>query len=171
MSDEITLDQLLADGSSGSGEVVNVDEPMVKVAIFALNGEWYALYGGNVREVLPPSAVFFIPGCPPSLEGVINLRGDIESVLRIKQLLGLPDGEAGRHSSILIGRGGGMTSGIRVDEVVDVVDLPESAIQASSSPLPEPLNRYVVGALRYHDRPVTLLDLELIFDEYRRGLV
>lgn len=169
MSDT-TLDQILTQRREANKDIVNVDEPTVKLVIFALGEEWFAFHGECIREILAQADVFFVPGCPPSLEGVINVRGDIESVIRPHEILHLPDNNEGRASSILLGHGGGMSSGIRVDHVVDVVDLPQSVIQPPPGTLPEYLHALVLGVLRFQDRPVAVIDLVRMFSDYARGL-
>ena len=167
---ETTLDQVLTQRLDAHKEIVNVDEPLVKLVIFALGDEHFAFHGGCIHEILTKVEVFFVPGCPPSLEGVINLRGDIESVSRTHDLLHLPASGADHTSSILLGSGNGIRSGIRVDRVVDVVDVPQSAIRPAPTTLPEHLRTLVLGMLRFQEKTVAVLDLEKMFADYARGL-
>lgn len=166
----LTLDQVLVQRRDASQEIVNVDEPAVKLVVFDLGGEWFAFPGEAIREILPPVNIFYVPGCPSSLEGVINVRGDIESVIRLAELLGKPVTETAATSSILRGVGGGMHSGIRVDRVVDVLDVAQSAIQPPPTTLPEHMRSIVSGLMRHQDKPVAILDLNRIFEDYHRGL-
>lgn len=153
-----------------SAQIVNVDEPMVKLVIFELGGECFAFPGEAITEIMPATDVYFVPGCPPSLEGVINVRGDIESVIRLAELLGKPALAPASTSLILRGQGGGMHSGIRVDRVVDVLDVVQSAIQDPPATLPEHLRRIVSGITRHQDTPVVILDLNRLFEDYQHGL-
>lgn len=164
-----TLDQVLTRRREAQQEIVNVDEPMVKLVIFALGNEWFAFHGERISEILAHADVFFVPGCPPSLEGVINVRGDIASVIRLNEILHLPESGAA-NSSILLGHGGGISSGIRVDRIVDVVDMPQSSIQTPPATLPEHMRALVLGVLRFQEQPVAVLDLDKLFADYARGL-
>ena len=98
------------------------------------------------------------------------MRGDIESVIRPHELLHLPDAGVGRASAILLGHGGGMSSGIRVDRVVDVVDVPQSSIRPPPTTLPEHMRVLVLGVLRFQEQPVAVLDLDKMLADYARGL-
>lgn len=169
MSD-INLDQILAKRQTARKEIVNVDEPVIKLVIFALGDDWFAFHGERIREILTKAVIFFVPGCPGSLEGVINVRGDIESVIRLNELLLVPLPETGATSAILLGSGTAMNSGIRVDCVVDVIDTPQSYIQPPPSNLPDQIRPFVSGLLRFKERPVSVLDLEQIFTQYVKGL-
>ena len=164
------LDKILSLRRESSAKIVNVDEATIKLVIFELDSEWFAFPGEAIREILPPAEVHFVPGCPPSLEGVINVRGDIESVIRLTELLARPASDPTSNSLILRGHGGGMHSGIRVDRVVDVLDVAQSAIQPPPAALPEHMRRIVSGLMKHQGRPVTILDLNHIFEDYHRGL-
>jgi len=164
------LDNALSLRRELSAEIVNVDEPSIKLVVFELGSEWFAFPGESISEILPPADVYFVPGCPSSLEGVINVRGDIESVIRLAELLGKPSTDPASTSSILRGHGGGMRSGIRVDRVVDVLDVVQSLIQAAPDSLPEHIRHNVTGLMKLQDKPVTILDLNRIFEDYHSGL-
>ena len=167
---ESKLDQLLTHRREAQQNIVNVNEPLVQLVVFALGHEWFAFHGERISEILSPTEVFFVPGGPPSLEGVINVRGEIESVIRPHDMLHLSDSGVGQASSILMGRGASMRSGIRVDRIIDVIEVGQSNIQASPSSLPEPMRNYVLGVLRLQERPVAVLDLDTLFADYARGL-
>ena len=167
---ELTLAQVMTQRREANREIVNVDEPTVKLVIFELNGDWFAFYGEKIREILSQVDVFFVPGCPTSLEGVINVRGDIESVISLHELLQLPESADMSSSSYLLGRGAGMSSTIRVDNVVDVVDVLLSNIHKPPTTLPEHLRVIVSGLLLFKEKTVTVLDLDRIFADYSHGL-
>ena len=170
MSDS-SLDQILAKRQHETKEIVNVDEPAIKLVICALGNDWFAFNGERIREILTKTIIFFVPGCPPSLEGVINVRGDIESVIRLHELLHIPaPAPVDEHSTILLGHTTIMKSGIRVDTVIDVVDIPQGFIQPPPVNLPEQLRPYVTGLLHFQKKAVTILDLEQIFTHYLQGM-
>ena len=128
MSGAPTLDQILRQRHGARQEVVNVDERMVKLVIFALGPHWFAFHGTHIREILAQAVVHFVPGCPPSLEGVINVRGDIATVIRLHDVLQLPAPASGQDSAIMLGSGAGIESGLRVDRIIDVVYVAHSSI-------------------------------------------
>lgn len=166
---DLSLSQVLELKRGAAGPVVDVDEPSVKLVVFTLGGGWYAFHGDRIKEVLPESQVYFLPGCPGSMEGVINVRGDIESVIQLRALLALPPAPAGAASRILLGQARSMRSGIRVDAVEEVLDVPESSIQAPPHTLPDHLRAIVLGILPFRGQMVTILDLDRMFADYRAG--
>lgn len=175
MNDSQSLDDILSQHHGQRQAVVEVDAPPIKLVIFALGAAWFAFYGSHVREILPDTPVHFVPGCPPALEGVINVRGDIQTVIRLQLLLQLPAPAAAststaQGSAIILGRAGALDSGLRVDSVVDVVDIPASHLQPPPSNLADPLRPWVLGVLQFQDHPVTVLDVERLLTDYFQGL-
>jgi purine-binding chemotaxis protein CheW len=164
------LDRILEVRHGEARAVVDVDEPQVKLVVLTLAGDWFAFPGDKVREVLPDSPVFYLPGCPASLEGVINVRGDIETVVDLRAVLGFAPAANRAGSRILLCRGGGMSSGVRVDTVEEVMDVPQSRIQAPPHTIPDHRKPIVLGILAFGERLVTVLDLERLFADYRAGL-
>ena len=166
-----TLETILAARQAPKEEIVDVDEPVVKLVMFSLGSRDFAFLGELVREVLPGTEpVYFVPGMPSAVEGVMNVRGDIESVIRLHSLLQLKDqDDKTRHSAILLAKGKKMHSGLRVDCLLDVVDIPESQIQPPPESLPEHLSPYVTGLLQFKQRAVAVLDLDKVFAAWQGG--
>lgn len=170
---ESQLEQLLAQQHTREHDIVDVDEPVIKLVIFSLAEHYFALPGAAIKEVLQgDEAVFFVPGMPSSVEGVMNVRGDIESVIRLNGLLQLPDSiekKSLHSSSILLGRGNDMHSGLRVDWLLDVVDIALSQIQPAPDALPEYLQSYVTGVLKFSGFAVAVLDIDALFSAWQKG--
>lgn len=164
-----TLDQALSLRRNAGHDIVNIDVPTSKMVVFEVGGEAFALPGVAVSEILPYTKVFHVPGCPEVIEGAINVRGDIESVIRLGALLGMEDGPPGRHSSIVLARGAGMQSGLRVDRILDVVDVPDTAIAPALPTVPERIKPMAGGTVLHMGRATTVLDMELLFQCFREG--
>lgn len=166
---DLSLEHVLDQKRVAAAQSLNIDEPTIKLVIFVLGDDWFAFQGEAIKEVLADNTVYFLPGCPASLEGVINVRGDIESVIRLRAILRLPEKPAGQGSRILLGQGATMRSGIRVDRVEEVMDVPQSAIQTAPHTMAEHLKPIVTGILTFRDQMVTVLNLDRIFEDYRAG--
>ncbi len=142
----------------------SVDEELVKVVIFSLNNVFYAFYGSYIKSILPYSAVTFVPGCPDYILGIINVRGDIESVLNIHYFLGLKNDPIESRARIVIAETAGIRSGILVDSVEDVVDVTISSIVSSLSTIENSIKEFVAGELHYQNSLVTVFNVGRIFD-------
>lgn len=166
---DVSLDEILASQQQGQGDVINVDEDTVKLVIFVLGKDWYAFHGEHIKEILSDTEVFFLPGCPATLEGVINVRGDIESVLNLRRVLRYPDSMTDADSRILLARGDKTHSGIRVDRVEEVIDVVESSVLPPPHTIPEHLRPLVLGHIEFADQVVSILELNRLFDDYLVG--
>jgi purine-binding chemotaxis protein CheW len=144
-------------------QVVDVEAERIKVVIVSLRGDLYAFRGENVKEILPILPVFPVPGTPEWLPGVINVRGQVESVLDLARFLRLPASNEGTFQRILIGEAGGVRSGIFVDSVVDVLDLPVADLGPPLGTLGKSVREFVSGAFPHRDALVSLLDLTRVF--------
>jgi purine-binding chemotaxis protein CheW len=84
-------------------------------------GEHYALPVERVLEVAELGAIAAVPGAPPEILGVRNLRGQVLPVVTLGAVLGLSDGDPTR---VVVVESGELQAGLRVDEVLDVEELP-----------------------------------------------
>ncbi|HKN19681.1 MAG TPA: chemotaxis protein CheW [Dissulfurispiraceae bacterium] len=145
-------------------KVVDVEEEKVKLVIFSLADEYYAFNGSEVKEILlPPDDISYVPGTPGYVLGVINVRGDIESVVAINTFLALPESKKTSRSRIAIAVKGGVRSGIMVDSIEDVLDVPVSGIRPPLSTLDAFKKECVTGELIFKGKNVTILDTGKIF--------
>lgn len=159
------LDQRVRD----PGGIVAVDVPTVQWVVFSLAGAPFALPGRQVAEILPLVPIHGVPGTPPALAGVIEVRGTIWSVLRLATLLGYATAAVTRRSAILLGRAADMESGLWVDGVEDVLEVAEDAMLAPPADLPGPLHGCVTGVFQHRARAVLALDLTRLFAAWRDG--
>ncbi|MBS1845594.1 MAG: chemotaxis protein CheW [Actinobacteria bacterium] len=84
-------------------------------------GEHYALPVERVLEVAELDTIAAVPGAPPEILGVRNLRGQVLPVVALAAVLGLPGGDPTR---VVVVESGELHAGLRVDEVLDVEELP-----------------------------------------------
>ena len=150
-----------------AGKADLVEEQKETYVIFSLHDGLYAFEGAAVTEILLPLEVFPIPGAPPAVPGVINNRGDIEAVVNLHGILGLPDSQGAAGGRIAMAQKSGVRAGILVDSVVDVVDLPPSSIKPPLATLAAAIGDLVAGETTYRGRSVVLLDVGRILDTLR----
>jgi chemotaxis signal transduction protein len=72
-----------------------------------------------VREIVPQRRATRLPGAAPAVQGLINLRGTIVTVVDLPLWLG-GDEPAARDGSIVLVDHGTRVAGVAVDEVLDV---------------------------------------------------
>ncbi len=149
-----------------SKEVVDVDQEMTKVVIFESCGARYGFYGADIKEIIQQSQISWVPGLPEYLPGLINVRGDIESVVDLHHFLG-GDGAAGEKPVVAMVVRDDFRSGVLVDAIVDVLDILISEIKPPLATLQGAARELVCGEFQYGDTLVTLLDSEKLAAKIR----
>jgi len=136
------------------------DSQTLHAVVFRVGDLLCAAPAGIVREILPALAATRIPGVGPAVEGVVNVRGALLTVLDGHQLLGRPrvDGDEG---SIIVLRLGGRNVGLLVGEVRDFVVLPAGSV-AESARLPGVDPRVVRAVARRDHEHFILLDFDAL---------
>ena len=97
---------------------------------FSLAAETYAIELAYVREVYPMKDYTPVPCTPPFVVGIVNVRGQILSVVDLKKFLGLPHRGIGELNKIIIIRDDRMEFGILADVVLGTVSVPLNEIQS-----------------------------------------
>ena len=139
-------------------EVVDVEEERVKVIIFTCGRNRYAFYGAEVREFLPNCEISWVPGLPVYLPGLINVRGDIESVIDIRHFLG--EEKVGSFAGLIaMAVRDEFRSGVMIDAIKDVVDIPVSTIHPPLSTLDGAARDLIIGTIEYGNETISLLDI------------
>ncbi|MHB8828116.1 MAG: chemotaxis protein CheW [Syntrophales bacterium] len=142
---------------------VDVEEKKVKVVIFSLHGDFYAFYGEYIKEILPLLPVYYVPGSPEFIPGVVNVRGEIESVININRFLGLPDSANSPGSRIALAVADGIRSGILIDSIEEVLDIPASLVTPPLDTLEKSIKEFVSGEFTHKSKLITILDIGKIF--------
>ena len=114
-------------------------------------GEHYALPVEQVLEVADLGEIAPVPGSPPEIVGVGNLRGQVTPVIDLARTLGL---EGGEPSRFVVAESGEMRAGLLVDEVLDVDELPPASEQVESD--------YLLGACLVDGTLVATLDVDAV---------
>jgi purine-binding chemotaxis protein CheW len=139
-------------------EVVDVEEERVKVVIFLCGANLFAFYGRDIREILPSFEISWVPCLPDYLPGLINVRGDIESVIDLRYFLGEEMADNGKQL-VAMAVQGDFHSGVMIDAIKDVVDIPLSSIHPPLATLGGAARDLVIGEIEYGDETITLLDI------------
>lgn len=107
--------------------------PSLEVLPFELAGETYAVETAFVREVVSLRDYTPVPGVPVFVLGVVNVRGEMLSVLDLRRFFELPIRGLNELNKVVVLRGHGMEFGLLADAVQSARTL---QLQAVQPPLP-----------------------------------
>jgi len=142
----------------------NKQADTITVVEFRIAHEIYALGLQRIRIIHPLRELTFIPGTPDFVRGVINLRGEIISVVDLKVFFDLPNQGATSLSQIIILTSEKMEFGILADEVLGIVEISKKDIQASLPTLTGVRADYLKGVT---GAGVVVLDEEKLLGDER----
>lgn len=91
-----------------------------QVVIFSINGQQYALPVMQIKEIIRMVQVTPIPSSEHDVEGIINLRGKILTVINLSKKMGLPPNQYDTDTRIIVVEVNDKSWGLIVDEVVEV---------------------------------------------------
>ena len=137
---------------------------------FRIGRETFGVPIGLVHEIVRVPDITAVPEAPDCIEGVINLRGKIVSVVDLRKRFGEKDIHANKKNRILVAEVEGKMVGLIVDAASEVLKVPPSEIENPPNVFEEGELNYVTGVGKLHDRLVILVDLTKILQrgELRR---
>jgi purine-binding chemotaxis protein CheW len=130
------------------------------VVVFRIGDLTCAAPAARVREVLPRLPATRIPGVPDAVEGLVNLRGGLLTVIDGHLLLGRA-AAPGTEGGILVLDLESRRFGLAVSEVLDFAELPAASVAAREE-LPGVDPTLVRAVARHADRHFVLLDLDTL---------
>ena len=138
---------------------------VVQLIVFNLGDEEYGADIRQVREVIPRGDITAIPDSPEFIKGVTNVRGEITVVIDLKARFFLPTKKEVESGHIVITEQEKNLFGLMVDEVTEVLRIPE----AVKKPTPELVTKidrvYIRGVITIEERLILLIDLAKVLSE------
>ncbi|NHC33082.1 chemotaxis protein CheW [Scytonema millei] len=132
---------------------------LIPLAVFGLNGEYFGLDLDIVREFTNIRHMTQIPCCPNHIVGNMNLRGEIVTLVDIRQALNLSLDLDRTTSKAIVIRFNDTIAGIPVDEVFDVMYLRPSDLTPVPVAVHSANDEYLRGNAPYLEKMLTVLDL------------
>lgn len=133
--------------------------------VFRLGGESYGVPAPVAREVLRTPRIIRVPLLPPTLRGIINLRGEIVAVSDLRPFLGISSSRGAGEERLVVVRAAGVTSALVVEEIEGLRQIPSDRI----APLTQGLNglprEAVKGQVDQEAGLLVLLNLDYILGQ------
>ncbi len=140
------------------------NDPVTEWVTFKLDAEKYGIDVMRVREVLRNSEIAPVPGAPDFVLGIINLRGNVVTVIDTRKRFGLPPRDTDDATRIVILESGDDVVGMMVDSVAEVVDLRASAIETAPNVGNDESAKFIQGVSNLESGLLILVDLKKLLD-------
>ena len=145
--------------------IKNTDDPVMQWVTFRLQGEIYGINVMQVQEVLRYTEIAPVPGAPAYVLGIINLRGNVVTVIDTRNRFGLPSTDVTDQSRIVIIEVDGHVIGILVDAVAEVVYLRQSEIETAPNVGNDESAKFIQGVCNKNNELLILVELDKLLTE------
>jgi purine-binding chemotaxis protein CheW len=134
--------------------------------LFRIGDEWYAVRVDSVREIFQEYELTVIPCTPDFILGVTNVRGEILSVTDPAVLthLGKIVGMDGLQPPAVVVTNGGVTTALVVDEIGDIVEVANSAVEPPVSIIDRAQAEFVAGSVYLDGTMVGLMNVDRVLE-------
>lgn len=141
------------------------DDEDLRWVTFRLENEKYGINVMQVQEVLRVTEIAPVPGAPSYVLGIINLRGNVVTVIDTRSRFGLASAEMDDSTRIVIIEAEEQVVGILVDSVAEVVDLKASEIETAPNVGTEESAKFIQGVASHDDELLILVDLNKLLND------
>ena len=136
-----------------------------KYLIFHLAGEDYGIDIAHVTEIIGIQKITEVPDMPEFIKGVINLRGKVIPVMDVRGRFGFKPVEYNERTCIIVVDMQDMAVGLVVDQVQEVLDIPEENIEPPPSTGKNDRSEYVSGMGKLGEDVKILLDCRCLLGD------
>src|SRR3990167_1397030 len=135
-----------------------------QLVIFSIGDEEFGVDISQVREIVRLIPITYLPKAPEFIEGVVNLMGQVVAVIDLAKRLVISSKQRGDNTRIIIVEIEGLTMGMIVDSVSEVLRLSSEHVEEVPSVIQtEVQEHYISGVGKLKDRLlVLLLDLKKV---------
>jgi len=137
----------------------------IQLVVFGLGREEFGVDITQVREILKVPRITDVPNSPEFIEGVINLRGQITTIMDLRKRLGVGIGEIDDDARIIIIEMEDMAMGMIVNSVTEVLHMSTKDVDPAPSISSDVETEYISGVGKLKDRLLILLDVAKILSK------
>jgi purine-binding chemotaxis protein CheW len=141
------------------------NDPILQWVTCYLEDEVYGVNVMQVQEVLRLTEIAPVPGAPDYVIGIINLRGNVVTVIDTRRRFNLMTKENDDLSRIIIVEVNGTVIGMLVDSVAEVVYLNQSEIDTAPNVGNDDSSRFIQGVCSRDDQLLILIDVNKLLSE------
>ena len=145
------------------------DDQVLQYVTFRLDEETYGLNVMQIQEVLRHTEIAQVPGAPDYVLGIINLRGNVVTVIDTRRRFGLADAEITDAIRIVVMESEDQVMGILVDSVAEVVYLKASEIETAPNVGNVESARFIQGVCNKDGVLIILVEFDKMLSENERA--
>ncbi len=148
-----------------SSDKIDPNDEVLQWVTFKLETETYGINVMQVQEVLRYTEIAPVPGAPDYVLGIINLRGNVVTVIDTRSRFGLNSNDITDSTRIVIIEAEKQVIGILVDSVAEVVYLKASEIDAAPNVGNDESAKFIQGVSNRDGELLILVDLDQLLSD------
>ena len=126
---------------------------------FEIAGEDYCLTVDDIQEILNYEEPTPVPGSVHEVTGILNVRGEVVTVLAGRRLLSLNDEEPNDSWRIITMQSHGIYYGLIVDSVKEMIEVNLDKLETAPNTGAVSSSELILGTYHHKDRLIIALDL------------
>ena len=135
--------------------------------VFKVAGAEYVLPAAEVFQMESFTGATPVPGSPPHVLGIVQLRGRVIPVIDLRARFGLPPHEPGPDARLVVGQSGERTVALLVDVAREVLSIPEEALKPPPRLMGHQAEGFVKSVAQIGNRLVMAVDFVKVIGEER----
>jgi purine-binding chemotaxis protein CheW len=155
----------MSDARNSNNTVAADGDEVLQWVTYKLGAETYGINVLQVQEVLRHTEIAPVPGAPDYVLGIINLRGNVVTVIDTRSKFGLPPSDITDNTRIVIIESDEQVVGVLVDSVAEVVYLRSSEIDSAPNVGTEESAKFIHGVSHRDGNLLILVDLNKLLND------
>ena len=155
----------MSDVRRSANEKGDTNDEVLQWVTFKLDSETYGINVMQVQEVLRYTEIAPVPGAPLYVLGIINLRGNVVTVIDTRSRFGLESSGVSDNTRIVIIESEKQVIGILVDSVAEVVYLRASEIDVAPNVGNDESAKFIQGVSNREGELLILVDLNMLLSD------
>ena len=133
--------------------------------VFTVRSQEFGIQAMRVQEISQAMGVTNVPNAPLYVEGILNLRGRLVSVINFRRKFGYEAREHDEDTRIIMVEHYGFPIGVIVDSVEEVIKIPGEKVQKLPETTTTSISGYITGVGMLDNRLVMLLDADKLLNK------
>lgn len=137
-----------------------------QIVILTLDGVEYGIDMDRVSNIEKPFEMYKVPGVPPYIEGISDIRGKVHTIINLRKRFGLPVKDMGEETRIIVTEVHSSLVGLLVDSASSIMTVDEESIGTcegdSDGTYQEYAKKFIRGMVRTPAGYIPMLDPGLL---------
>lgn len=125
----------------------------------------YVVPAAQVLHLESFEAATHVPGAPPYVAGLIQVRGRVVPVVDLRKRFGLPPTDRALDHRVVVVQLGARVVGLLVDRARDVIQLDEASFQDAPELVKQQASGFVTGVVSVRDRLFLIVDIPRVIGQ------